>query len=87
MRNNCLITFEKKNTEAATGGKEAVVWGVLSKLHGKTPVLESFFNKVASLQHASFFEKRLQLKCFCEVSETFGTLMQISKSPYMCVFI
>ena len=86
MRNNCLITFEKKNTEAATGGKEAVVWGVLSKLHGKTPVLESFFNKVASLQHASFFEKRLQLKCFCEVSETFGTLMQISKSPCMCVF-
>ena len=29
MRNNCLITLKKKNTEAATGGAEAITGGVL----------------------------------------------------------
>ena len=29
LQNSCLITFFKKNTEAATGGKEAVTRGVL----------------------------------------------------------
>ena len=39
---------------------EGSVKKVLSKfrkLHGKTPVLESFFNKVASLQRASFLKR------------------------------
>ena len=29
LRNSCLITFLKKNTEAAAGGAEAVTGGVL----------------------------------------------------------
>ena len=29
LRNSCLITFFKKNTEAATGCEEAVTGGVL----------------------------------------------------------
>ena len=31
---------------------------------GKTPVLQSLFNKVASLQACNFIKKRLQRKCF-----------------------
>ena len=30
----------------------------------KTPVLESFFNKVAGLQTYNFIKKRLQNRCF-----------------------
>ena len=48
-----------------------LLWNLLFSLNfisilnvGKTPLLESFFNKVPSLQPASFFKKRLQHKCF-----------------------
>ena len=33
-------------------------------IHGKTPVLESFFNNVAELQACNFIEKILQHRCF-----------------------
>ena len=36
----------------------------LFKVHRKTPVLESLFNKVAGLQACNFIKKRLQRKCF-----------------------
>ena len=36
----------------------------LSNKHRKAPVLESLFNKKASLQGCSFIKKRLQDRCF-----------------------
>ena len=46
------------------------------KIHGKTPVLESFLKKVAKFQGCNFTEKRLQhrcipAKCSCEICEIF----------------
>ena len=35
-----------------------------SKIHWKTPVLESLFNKVADIRPATVLKKRLQHKCF-----------------------
>ena len=58
LRNSCLITFLKKYRSSQR--RYSVIKGAL-KLHGKKPVLESFFNKVASLQPASFL-KRLKHK-------------------------
>ena len=33
-------------------------------IHGKTPVFESLFNKVADLKACNFIKKRLQYRCF-----------------------
>ena len=58
LQNSCLITFLKKNKEAATGSAEAVIGGVLQKnvflkisqTSQKNTCVGVFLNKFADLQ-------------------------------------
>ena len=66
-------TFFKKNTEAATGGAEAVTGGILKNFANFTGKQSAgvFFYEVASLQPASFYKRDSNTSAFCEVCETF----------------
>ena len=59
-------------------------------IHRKTPVLQSLFNKVATLQTCNFTKKRLQHRCFLMNIATFlrtPILKNISERLFAQVFI
>ena len=64
MRNSCLIVLFHKNTEAATGGAEAVAGAKFCKLHRRTPVFEAFEALSCRPSAYKYFKKKLQRKCF-----------------------
>ena len=48
----------------------------LRNIHGKTPVLEPLFNKIACLQDCNFIKNTFQHRCFC-VTKFFKTAFSI----------
>ena len=56
----------------------------LRKFHRKTPVLESFFNKVAVPKHATLLKKRLWHRCFPVNFEVFLRTPFLWNTPGSC---
>ena len=58
------------------------------KFHRKTPVLESFFNKVVRLKACSFINKRLQHSCFPVKFVKFlrTSFLQKTSRRYFCIY-
>ena len=67
QQNDYFVIFEKfKNAEAVVrrSSVKKLFLELSQNSQEKTPVSESFFNKVASLRTATLFKKRLWHRCF-----------------------
>ena len=80
LRNTCLIVFKKKNTEAATGGSEAAIGGVLLEkmllnilqTSQDNSCVGASFYEVGGIQPASFLKIDSNTMLFCEVCKTYN---------------
>ena len=59
-------------------------WMKLCNIHRKTPVLESLFNKVASLEAYKFIKKRPQNRCFPVNVADFLRKFYLNSTTYGC---
>ena len=58
------MTASDKTNEYEWNERNEYEWMKVCNIHRKTPVLESLFNKVASLEAYKLMKKRLQRRCF-----------------------
>ena len=76
------MNVQKQPPEASC--KKMCFWKFY-KIHRKTPVSETFFNKVAGLLPATYLKKRLWYRCFTGNFVKFlrATFLQITSEPLL----